>query len=68
MTNTRRFFTFSQKLDLYVSATGRCRSCSKPLEKGWHAHHRLPYGRGGRTNIDNGDALCPECHLKEQKK
>ena len=37
--------------------------CGCRLEKGWHADHIVPYSRGGKTHIDNAQALCPTCNL-----
>jgi superfamily II DNA or RNA helicase/uncharacterized protein YukE len=60
-----RRFSASEKAALWVAADGRCESCGSPLEPGWHADHRLPWSRGGATDVLNGQALCPACNLQK---
>lgn len=59
----RRFFSTSQRQQLYESAEGRCQRCLEPLHEGWHADHRIPWANGGRTEVENGQALCNPCNL-----
>jgi len=61
----RRFFSRRQRVALYLAADGRCTECGRELEPGWHADHMEPYARGGRTDVVNGQALCPECNLRK---
>lgn len=61
----RRRFNGRERTALYVAADGKCARCGTPLESGWHADHETPYSRGGRTDVINGQALCPECNLKK---
>jgi len=35
------------------------------LTKGWHADHVVPYSKGGKTELSNGQALCAECNLSK---
>lgn len=60
-----RRFNLGQRIALYLAAGGMCQGpgCGRRLERGWHADHRIPVSRGGRTEISNGQALCPQCNL-----
>ncbi|MFB8021995.1 DEAD/DEAH box helicase [Streptomyces rubiginosohelvolus] len=59
----RRYFSSSQRQRLYANAEGRCQRCLTPLDQGWHADHRIPWADGGRTEVENGQALCGLCNL-----
>ncbi|MFI6162226.1 HNH endonuclease [Micromonospora haikouensis] len=61
----RRRFTTRQHNLLYASADGVCGACGAELEEGWHADHKIAHSRGGVTELDNGQALCPACNLKK---
>lgn len=61
----RRRFNGREKTALYLAADGRCESCGVELEPGWHADHVQPYSRDGKTDVINGQALCPTCNLKK---
>lgn len=61
----RRRFSGRERTALYLAADGRCESCGVELEPGWHGDHVTPYSRGGRTDVINGQALCPPCNLKK---
>jgi superfamily II DNA or RNA helicase len=64
----RRRFSRREKAVLYLAADGRCESCGVELEPGWHGDHVQPYSRGGKTDVINGQALCPDCNLKKGDK
>lgn len=61
----RRRFNQGERTALYLAADGRCSECGRELEPGWHADHVDPYSRGGRTDVINGQALCPRCNLRK---
>lgn len=61
----RRRFNGRERTALYLAAGGRCDGCGVELEPGWHGDHVQPYSRGGRTDVINGQALCPPCNLKK---
>lgn len=61
----RRRFSGSERAALYLAADGRCTECGRELEPGWHADHVEPWSRGGKTDVINGQALCPECNLRK---
>lgn len=59
----RRRFSGRERTALYLAADGHCTECGVDLEPGWHADHVDPHARGGRTDVVNGQALCPDCNL-----
>ena len=60
-----RFFRRSERAILYIAAGGKCSHCREPLTDGWHADHVRPYSKGGKTDVVNGQALCPACNLSK---
>lgn len=56
----------SWKPKILASRNGRCAHCNKVLEpRGYHIDHIIPFTRGGRTVMENLQALCPECNTKK---
>ncbi|WP_370092540.1 HNH endonuclease [Streptacidiphilus sp. MAP12-20] len=53
----------AQRQVLYRQAEGLSRHCGHELDLGWHADHRVPWADGGRTTVENGQALCAACNL-----
>lgn len=39
-----------------------CYNCGHMLPAVKHFHHKIPISKGGKNNIDNIIALCPNCH------
>jgi superfamily II DNA or RNA helicase len=60
----KRFFSNYQRQVAYEAAGGKCQRCGKPLGGEFHAHHMRAHSRGGSTEIDNEQALCPQCNLE----
>jgi hypothetical protein len=58
----RRRFTPAQARRIAERSGGRCWKCRAALSPGYHVHHLIAWAKGGLTEIDNGIALCPECH------
>ncbi len=58
----RRFFSPTQRVALGLRDPGcTAESCDRPA--GWcHAHHEVPWSRGGRTDLADGRLLCPRHH------
>jgi len=63
-----RTFSGAERASLFTLAEGRCSSCGKDLLDGWHADHIKPFSAGGRTEMENGQALCPDCNLEKGSK
>ncbi|MDH6700430.1 HNH endonuclease [Streptomyces sp. MAA16] len=61
----QRLFSQSQRNILYDLAEGRCQRCSAALGDGWQADHMAPWADGGRTEIENGQALCELCNRRK---
>lgn len=62
-----RAFTASQKRTLYEQQHGVCAICEKSFEYGdMDGDHIVPWSRGGKTLIENGQMLCKTCNLKKQ--
>jgi 5-methylcytosine-specific restriction endonuclease McrA len=63
-----RSFTHEQRMAIYRLSGGKCqeRGCSAVCEESdFHADHKVPHSRGGRTTVENGQVLCPSHNLKK---
>jgi hypothetical protein len=60
----RRLFSEHQRIALAIEQGGcTAEACGRPAA--WcHAHHDMPWNRGGRTDLANGRLLCPYHHGK----
>jgi hypothetical protein len=63
-----RSFTHEQRLAIYRKDDGCCQirmHCDgeKLNWSDWHADHKLPYSKGGKTAVSNGQVACPVCNL-----
>jgi len=63
-----RRFDYEQRLAVYRRDEGACQlrlKCNgeKVPWPDWHADHRLPHSKGGRTIVDNGQVACRACNL-----
>lgn len=64
-----RQFTQEQRLAIFLRDKGICQDCGKKCkENAFHADHKKPYSKGGKTIIANGQVLCPECNWKKNNK
>ena len=66
--DTRRRFGRRERAALLLAAGGCCTECGAPLDPDFHADHREPWARGGRTDVINGQALCPTCNRRKSDK
>lgn len=64
----RLFRSKSDRNNLYERADGSCVACGSVLGRDWHADHMVPWSKGGATELDNGQAMCPACNLKKGSK
>lgn len=64
-----RLFSYSQRVDIFHRSNKRCQICNTNISwRNWHADHIIPYSKGGKTEVSNGQALCPTCNLKKSNK
>ncbi len=62
----KRNFDAAQRQVIYRRGNGICKICGKKCEwNNWEADHILPWSKGGQTEIENGQVLCPTCNQKK---
>jgi superfamily II DNA or RNA helicase len=64
---TKRLFSNRQRAALRLISGNQCERCGIELTA-FHADHIQPYSKGGKTELKNGQALCPQCNLKKADK
>ena len=71
----QRLFNTEQRNAIYRLGEGRCANPGEnpkcEVDCSWdsfHADHVLPYSKGGRTTVANGQLLCASCNLKKGAK
>lgn len=64
----RRRFNRRERAAMFLAADGRCQRCGRDLEPGWHGDHKTPFVRTGRTDVADGQALCPSCNQEKGSK
>lgn len=60
-----RFFTKPQREIIFFRAGGRCELCHIKIDRRFHADHKNPFSKGGKTILVNAQALCATCNLKK---
>lgn len=61
-----RSFTSSQRVELFNKSGGQCQSCGTDITlTDFHADHIIPWSKGGKTKLSNGQALCSSCNLSK---
>lgn len=64
--DSRRSFDQAQRQVIFRRDKGVCRRCGAQCEwNAWEADHIVPWSRGGKTEIENGQVLCPSCNSKK---
>ena len=61
----KRNFSEKQRIYSRILSGNLCQKCFKILTNDFHADHIFPYSLGGKTILDNCQALCPTCNLKK---
>jgi len=66
--DNQRDFSFGQRLAIYRRNKGICQvkiKCNgvKCDWDNWHADHKKPWSKGGKTTVENGQVACPTCNL-----
>lgn len=64
-----RTFDKHDKTTMYERQKGICPVCKKHFELNeMHADHIVPWSKGGKTDLDNGQMLCAACNLEKSNK
>ena len=64
----KRLFTKRQKKILKIVSGNYCEKCGVELKGNFHADHKVPYSKNGKTILKNAQALCPSCNIKKGNK
>jgi 5-methylcytosine-specific restriction endonuclease McrA len=60
----QRAFTEEQRLTIFRKYKGKCQNCGKEIRwEEFHADHIVPFSKGGKTTVANGQLLCTKCNL-----
>ena len=68
--DNQREFTYVQKLAIFRRDKGICQlhiKCDsiKLIWDDWHCDHILPWSKGGKTTVENGQVSCATCNLSK---
>lgn len=64
--DTKRMFDSSQRIVIYRKNNGICQKCGKKCDwNDYEADHIIPWNRGGKTEIENGQVLCGSCNASK---
>ena len=62
----KRNFDESQRQVIFRRDKGICQKCGTKCEwNAWQADHIIPWNRGGKTIVSNGQVLCPTCNASK---
>ena len=62
----KRNFDEAQRQVIFRRDNGICKMCGKQCEwDAWEADHIVPWSKGGKTEVENGQVLCPSCNSKK---
>jgi hypothetical protein len=70
----QRGFTSEQRLAIFRRDDGvcqlkiKCKGVKLKWGDEWHADHIVPWSKGGKTTVDNGQVACPACNLAKGAK
>lgn len=61
-----RAFSDSEKDTMYERQGGICPMCGNHFDRDqMHGDHKIPWSKGGKTTLENGQMLCRDCNLKK---
>jgi 5-methylcytosine-specific restriction endonuclease McrA len=59
----QRYANSVQRVHVYNADSGNCHYCGIALNlKGFHVDHKVPFSKGGATELDNLVASCYMCN------
>jgi len=59
----KRLFSQKQQRQAWINQSKKCAICGKCFDvKDMEAHHKIAYGDGGETVVNNCMMLCHDCH------
>jgi hypothetical protein len=61
----RRRFNKTERAVLFLANNGHSAVSGEPLGAGWHADHRVPWSKGGKTDLVNAQPLNSAENLKK---
>jgi len=67
--DSQRAFTEEQRVTIFRKYNGICRSCKKEIKwDEFQADHIVPFSKGGKTTVANGQLLCATCNIAKRAK
>ena len=64
--DSKRNFDEAQRQVIFRRFNGECQICGKVCEwNDWEADHIIPWSKGGKTVVENGQVLCPSCNSRK---
>lgn len=61
-----RQFDDDERQTMYHRQGGRCALCGQAFDiRQMHGDHIIPWSKGGKTTLDNGQMLCATCNIRK---
>jgi 5-methylcytosine-specific restriction endonuclease McrA len=67
--DAQRAFTDEQRITIFRKYNGICQRCGKEIKwDEFNADHIVPFSKGGKTTVANGQLLCASCNVGKSAK